>query len=78
MVCRMVLTGPPSTPSRLITFSDADAQTVFFPHIDALVITMHIENCRVSKILVDAGSTVNILYGGALDRMEDTLEMTGP
>ena len=36
---------------------------------------MHIGNCRVSKILVDAGSSVNILYGGALDRMEDTPEL---
>jgi len=28
----------------------------------------------VSKILIDGGSFINILYGGALDRMEDTLE----
>jgi len=36
---------------------------------------MHIGNCRVSKILVDIGSSVNILCGGTLDRMKDTLEM---
>ena len=74
MARRMVLTGPLSTPSRSITYFDTDAHAVLFPHNDTLVVTMHIENCRVSKILVDAGSSVNILYGGALDRM-DTLEM---
>ena len=36
---------------------------------------MLIDNCRVSKILVDRGSTVNILYGGFLDRMEVTMEI---
>ena len=75
MARRMILTGPPLTPSRSIIFSDADAHTVLFPHNDALVITIHIRNYRVSKILVDAGSNVNILYGDALNRMEDTPEM---
>ena len=75
MACWMVLTDPPSTPRRPITFSDADAHIVIFPHNDILIITMHIGNCRVSKILIDVGSSVNILYGGALDRMEDTPEM---
>ena len=48
---------------------------LFFSHDDALVVTMRIGNCHVSKILVDAESSVNILYGGALDMMEDTPEM---
>jgi len=65
----MVLTGPPSTPSRQITFSDADAHNVLFLHNDALVVTMHIRNCRVSKIIVDAGSNINILYWSVVDRM---------
>ena len=63
MARRMVLMGPPSTPSKLITFSNTDAHTVLFLHNGALVVIMHIGNCRVSKILVDAGSNVNILYG---------------
>ena len=36
---------------------------------------MHIGNCRVAKILVHAGSSINILYGGALDKMEDIPKM---
>jgi len=45
-----------------------------FPHNDALIVTMIIDNCQVSKVLVDGGNSVNILYGGTLDRMEDTSE----
>ena len=45
-----------------------------FPHNNAPIITMIIGNCRVSKVLVDGGSFVNILYGDVLDWMEDTSE----
>ena len=65
---------PPSPLSRPI-FSEADAYVMHFPHNDALVATMHISCCRVSKILIDGGSSINILYGHALDRMEDILEL---
>ena len=52
-----------------------------FPYNDTLIVTMLIGNCRVSKVLVNRGSFVNILYRGAhilyrgaLDRMEDSQE----
>ena len=72
---RMVLIGLLSTPSRPITFSATDAYTILFPHNDALVVTLHIGNCRVFKILVDTRSSVNIFYGGVVDKIEDTPEM---
>ena len=71
----MVLMGPPSTPRRPITFYDADTYAIHFPHNDALVITMLIGNCRMSKISVDCESNINILYKGTLDKMEDTLQI---
>ena len=71
-----MLTDPPLTPSRPISFLDVDALVVHFPHNDALIVTILIGNYRVSKILVDRGSSVNILHGGILDRMEDTPEMS--
>jgi len=46
-----------------------------FSHNDALVVTVHIGCCRMSNILVDGGSSINILYGHDLDRMEDTPEL---
>ena len=45
-----------------------------FLHNDTLIVTMTIGNCQMSKVLVDGRSSVNILYEGALDLMEDTLE----
>ena len=45
-----------------------------FSHNDALVVTVHINCCRVSKILVEGGS-VNITYDHALDRIEDTFKL---
>ena len=46
-----------------------------FRHKVTLVVIAHIRYCEVSKILVDEGSSINILYGHALDRMEDTPEL---
>ena len=61
----MVLTGSRSTPSRPSTFSDADTYAVHFLRNGALIVTMHLGNYRMS--LVDDESSVNILYGGALE-----------
>jgi len=55
-----VCTNLPLTPSRLISFSDANALVVHFPHNDALIVTVLIGNCRVSKILINEESSVNI------------------
>ena len=60
---------------RPVLFSEEDTYTVHFPHNDALVIAIQIGCCRVSKILIHGESSVNILYGHALDRMEDTPEL---
>jgi len=40
----MMLTGPPSFSSRLISFSEDDAFVMHFSHNDALIITMHIDS----------------------------------
>ena len=61
---------------RPISFSEDDACVMHSPHNDALIVMMQSGSCRVSRILVDSGSSVNILYESALDRMEDTPEMT--
>ena len=70
-----LLTNPPSSPGRHIYFLEDDSYSVHFPHSNTLVVTVHIGCYKVPKILVDGGSSVNILYGHTLDRMEDTPEL---
>jgi len=67
-----IVTRPPTSPGKPVFFSKEDAYSVHFSHNDALVVIVHISCCKVLKILVNGGSSVNILYGYALDRMEDT------
>ncbi|XP_077251920.1 uncharacterized protein LOC143891168 [Tasmannia lanceolata] len=45
-----------------ISFSDADLNDAILPHNDALVITMLIANFEMPRILVDNGSSADILY----------------
>ena len=70
----LTVLSPPPFLSRPISFSEADACTVHFSHYDALIVTMHIGSCQVSRILVDSGSSI-ILYGRAVDKIEDTSEI---
>ncbi|XP_024028774.1 uncharacterized protein LOC112093806 [Morus notabilis] len=52
-----------------ITFLEADAKGVHFPQSDALVVKAMIGNHTVCRILVDNGSSVDILYVDCLDKM---------
>ena len=68
-----IVTRFSTSPGRPTFFSEEDAYSVHFPHNNVLIVMVHIGSCKVSKILVDGESSVNILYDYALDRMEDTL-----
>ncbi|XP_024018991.1 uncharacterized protein LOC112090900 [Morus notabilis] len=52
-----------------ITFLEADANGVHFPQSDALVMEAMIGNHMVCRILMDNGSSVDILYADCLDKM---------
>jgi hypothetical protein len=45
-----------------ITFTKADIKLVSFPHMDAMVITAHIDRWNVTRVLVDNGSQAEILF----------------
>ena len=45
-----------------IVFTQANASWVHYFYEDALVITVEVANSLVHRLLVDSGSTVNILY----------------
>lgn len=52
-----------------ISFFDEDYVGIITPHEDALVITTSIADYTVNKILVDNGSSLDILYHHALNRV---------
>ncbi|XP_077224038.1 uncharacterized protein LOC143857491 [Tasmannia lanceolata] len=52
-----------------ISFSDADLDNLILPHDDALVLTMLLANWEVKKILMDNGSSADILYYHAFQKM---------
>uniref|UniRef100_A0A2N9IFY5 Uncharacterized protein n=1 Tax=Fagus sylvatica TaxID=28930 RepID=A0A2N9IFY5_FAGSY len=48
--------------AEVITFTNHDLKGVQLPHFDALVVTMRIGNFDVKRILIDPGSSAEIMY----------------
>ena len=66
MVHNVQLTGSVPKISRIdnpvIRFSKDNAQRLHHPHDDALVVSLQIGDYIMHRVLVDNGSSVNILY----------------
>ena len=58
-----------STDEQAITFTDKDAERIHHPHDDAIVITLLITDYTTRKVLVDNGSSTDILYYPAFQQM---------
>ena len=52
-----------------ITFSDSDLEGCQHPHDDPLVIRAVVANKMVHRVLVDNGSSVDIIFASAFDKM---------
>ena len=48
--------------SPIIGFSKEDARRLHHPHDDALVVSIRVEDYNVHRVLVDNGSSADILY----------------
>jgi hypothetical protein len=57
------------TESVVLSFSEEDARGVVMPHDDALVVTLTVANHGIHRILVDNGSSADILYCPAFQQM---------
>ncbi|KAG7530646.1 Retrotransposon gag domain [Arabidopsis thaliana x Arabidopsis arenosa] len=52
-----------------ISFDEEETRHLEKPHDDALVITLDVANFEVSRILIDTGSSVDLIFLGTLERM---------
>jgi hypothetical protein len=57
------------TDSVVLSLSEEDARGVVMPHDDALVVTLTVANHGIHRILVDNGSSADILYWSAFQQM---------
>ncbi|CAL5390120.1 unnamed protein product [Camellia sinensis] len=67
-----------SSSESSISFSDADLEGVDLPHNDSLVISLEVGGHLVDRILVDLGSTVDIMYINLFKMLKLKLEDLKP
>jgi hypothetical protein len=62
----------------LITISEEDVRLQGFPHNDALVIEANIASWTLGKLLVDNGSSADIIFADAFDKMGLSKDLLHP
>ncbi|GAV61374.1 hypothetical protein CFOL_v3_04901, partial [Cephalotus follicularis] len=61
-----------------ITFSEADYEGVRLPHDDPVVVTLMVELFTMKRILIDSGSSADILYKHAFDQLRIPADQLKP
>ncbi|XP_059298083.1 uncharacterized protein LOC132050735 [Lycium ferocissimum] len=56
-------------PEGAITFDDADMEGIAQPHNDALVISILVNNFRIKRVLIDPGSSANIIRWRVIEQL---------
>ena len=73
MVQNVQLTGAVPKIARregpIIGFSEEDARRLHHPHNDALVVNIRVGDYNMHRVLVDNGSSADILYYSAFQQM---------
>ena len=78
MVQNVQLTGVGPKIARregpIIGFSEDDARRFHHPHDDALLVSLRVEDYNMHRVLVDNGSSADILYYPAFQQMRIDME----
>ncbi|XP_016467248.1 uncharacterized protein LOC107789887 [Nicotiana tabacum] len=56
-------------PEGTLSFNDEDAEGIMQPHNDALVISVLIDKSRVKRVLIDPGTSDNIIRSRAVEQL---------
>ncbi|GFZ00651.1 hypothetical protein Acr_14g0002860 [Actinidia rufa] len=72
------LSSPCVSDQPPITFSSDDLRGLHLPHDDALVVSAVIANFNVQRILIDSGSSADILFISAFEKMKIRLDKLHP
>ncbi|XP_059639467.1 uncharacterized protein LOC132281816 [Cornus florida] len=75
------MTSPPTLPrveEPVITFSEEDDKGIHQPHDDPLVVSMVVANFTVRRILIDNGSSADILFLRAYEKLKIGREKLRP
>ena len=60
---------PLSGPDHEITFNENETADLDKPHDDALVIRINVGGCELSRVMIDTGSSADVLFYEAFKRM---------
>lgn len=60
----------PSLKKVVISFTEDDAAHVKGPHNDPLVVMLRVENVNVHKVLVDTGSSVDVMLWSTFEKLK--------
>lgn len=52
-----------------MSFSVEDVKHVIYPHDNPLVVTLKVANCLIHKIMVEGGSSANILFLSTFEKL---------
>ncbi|GAV79382.1 hypothetical protein CFOL_v3_22847, partial [Cephalotus follicularis] len=62
----------------VISFSEGDYEGLRLPHDDPVVVTLQVELFTTKRILIDSGSSADILYKHAFDQLRILTDQLRP